>query len=289
MGISRDERPQDDVCARAIRRSGLTVMSRSPRTARSPSPGVSIRFSSVSSGRLRTSTPAAPELRRPKITSLRPSPANCAVTLPGNELPTSNGPDPSRRHTRASVPQSASHSPSVLNERLEAPSVASLAPHERERPFPELAQREAPDLRSIGALQGGERVRERQCRVPIFLDLSQRKELLCLGAERLLHRPLLRRAAPDPELTHDREDDEERRKGGPDGHTRLASASAGLGFHRLAERLLERSQPTGIARSPDEIVCERRTRPQEIDRAPALVPEACRLPELITQRAPSQS
>ncbi len=51
---------------------------------------------------------------------------------------------------------------------------------------------------------------------------------------------------------------QERRKGGADGHTHLASSSAGLSFHRLAERLLERSQSTGIARSPGDVVCERR-------------------------------
>ena len=43
----------------------------------------------------------------------------------------------------------------------------------------------------------------------------------------MLHRQRFRRAAPYPELTHDRQDDQERRKGGPDGHARLASAPAG--------------------------------------------------------------
>ena len=66
------------------------------------------------------------------------------------------------------------------------------------------------------------RVREGEGRVGLVLDLPQREELLCLGAQRLLHRPLLRRAAPHPELTHDHEDDQERRKGGADAQTHLA-------------------------------------------------------------------
>jgi hypothetical protein len=124
-----------------------------------------------------------------------------------------------------------------------------------------LAQREAPDLRSIGALQGGDRVRERQCRVPIFFELSQRKELLCLGAERLLHRSLLRRPAPDPQLTHDREHDEERRKGGADPETRPHAPSASLGLHRAPKGLLACREPAGIAPFPDQILREQGATP----------------------------
>ena len=132
-----------------------------------------------------------PELLRPKIAILRPSPTKCAAALPTNERPTFCGPDPSRRHTRGLGPESASHSPSGLNARLETPSVAALAGDKSQWSFPELSERESPDLLRVGALERRDGVGEGEGRVGLVLDLPQREELLCLGAQRLLQGPLL--------------------------------------------------------------------------------------------------
>ena len=94
---------------------------------------------------------------------------------------------------------------------------------------------------------------------------------------------MLRRAAPHPQLAHNREHDQECSKGRPDAETRSEASSACLLLHRAAEGLLERGQPARVAPFPDQILREGWSTPEEIDRTLPLSPQTRRLAELIAQ------
>ena len=217
---------------------GITEISRSPRTATSTSPGVSICSSLVSPGRSRTSMPAAAGVLRPNTREL------AAVT---REV---GGHDTAERTGNILRPRAVALPHTRWRPRIGKPCavraegeaghalVASFGEDKGQRPLPELTQGELPDLLTVPSLQGRESIGEGQRGIPFFLDLCQREKLLRLGAMRLLHRSLLRGAAPHPQLAHDREDHQERSKRRPDAETRSEASPACLLLHRTAECLL---------------------------------------------------